>query len=275
MFRKIMIALMLLMVGLFAVACSAPAAEEAAVSDAPAAEVSVEEEEAAEEAEMMEEESESEEMMEDSSDEEMAEMEEMAEEDHSDDEMAEEMSEDSDMEMAAATYMVNVSDSSIRWEGSKPVGGAHFGAVAISEGSLMVEDGALTGGSIVIDMTSITNEDLSGGMADRLVGHLKSEDFFGIDTFPTAVLNILSSTPAGDNLFDVVGEMTIKDVTVPVEFVAEATETDGMITATADITLDRTDFGITYNSGSFFEGLGDNLINDEMLIGVELTASVS
>ena len=49
-------------------------------------------------------------------------------------------------------------------------------------------DGVLTGGSFVVDMNSITTTDLEGGSADKLEGHLKSDDFFGVQSHPKATL---------------------------------------------------------------------------------------
>jgi len=50
-------------------------------------------------------------------------------------------------------------------------------------------DGAqLTGGSFEVDMTSINAADLTGEYKAKLEGHLKSDDFFGIETFPVSNL---------------------------------------------------------------------------------------
>ncbi|MEM7799383.1 MAG: YceI family protein [Chloroflexota bacterium] len=302
MFRKLTWLLLLLSLGAFAVACGspAPAVEEAAISEEtvvePAAEVVAETaEEAAEEvvvAEEVEEEmAESEEMEEahsDDSDAEMAEShdDDMAEEEMASEEMAsEEMEAEEEMaageseemtEMAdgnSGVYAVSIADSSVRWEGSKPVGSPHFGTVNISEGTLELADGALVSGMIVLDMTSITNEDLGGNMASRLVGHLNSEDFFNTAAHPTAMIEITGAELVSENLYNVSGNLTIKDITQPIEFTAEAAEAEGTLSATADIIFDRTLFDITYNSGSFFSDLGDDLINDEVGIEVSLVAA--
>ncbi len=171
------------------------------------------------------------------------------------------------------TYVVDTAVSTIGWLGDKIVGNAHNGTIDLSEGTLVAADGALVSGSFVIDMTSIVNENLSGNDASRLIEHLMAEDFFDADSYPTATLDILSTEFLGNDQYAVTGKLTIKDTTNPIEFVAEAVEENGVVTASADVVFDRTLYDITYKSGSVFSGLGDGAINDEVQITVELVAS--
>ena len=171
------------------------------------------------------------------------------------------------------TYVVDTSASTVGWLGDKIIGEAHNGTVEISEGTLVVEDGALVSGSFVIDMTTITNENLSGNDAARLVEHLMAEDLFGVDRYPTATLEILSTESLGNDQVAVTGDLTIKEITNPIEFVAEAVNENGVITASADVVFDRTLYNVIYKSGSIFSGLGDGAINDEVQITVELVAT--
>ncbi|MCP4361232.1 MAG: YceI family protein [Chloroflexi bacterium] len=172
-------------------------------------------------------------------------------------------------------YVVNTAVSTIGWFGDKIVGAAHNGTIEISEGSLIVENGALVSGSIVVDMTTMVNENLSGNDAARLVEHLKAEDFFGVDAYPTATLDILSAEPLGNDQYAVTGDLIIKAITNPIEFVAEVVEENGVITASANTVFDRTSYDISYKSTSIFSGLGDGAINDEVQITVTLVASNS
>ncbi|MFK7802745.1 MAG: YceI family protein [Anaerolineae bacterium] len=227
--------------------------------------------------------------------EEMGEMEEMAEESHdndsdesmeeahSDAEMAdEEMEEkaDSDEAMAEdemaegesmeAVYVINSADSEVLWKGAKAVGDFHTGTIDVADGSLTVTDGSLVSGSFVLDMTSIVSND---GANARLVSHLKDADFFGVDVHPTAMLIITSAELIEGDQYNVQADLTIKDITNPIEFVATATEADGQLTAVADIVFDRAQFDVQYGSGTFFSGLGNDLINDEVEITVSLVAA--
>jgi polyisoprenoid-binding protein YceI len=71
---------------------------------------------------------------------------------------------------------------------------------------------------------------------------------------------------ASGNDFDVKADITIKDITKAIAF----TVTINGNTATSDIKIDRTEFNIRYGSGSFFDGLGDNMIYDEFNLVVNL-----
>ena len=188
-------------------------------------------------------------------------------------EMAEEtMSEDmmAEAESMEAAYAVNIVDSTVSWKGSKAVGDYHTGTINLAEGSLTIADGALVSGSFVLDMTTIASND---GANARLASHLKADDFFGVETHPTATLVINSAEALGGDQYAVQGDLTIKNITNPIEFTATATEADGQVTATADIVFDRAIYDVQYGSGSFFSDLGNDLINDEVEITVELVAT--
>ena len=83
----------------------------------------------------------------------------------------------------------------IEWKGSKITTDSHEGTIAISEGSLQFNGATLTSGSITVDMNTIVCTDLSGKYADKLVGHLKSDDFFGVAEHPKASLVFTSAVP--------------------------------------------------------------------------------
>ena len=164
---------------------------------------------------------------------------------------------------------VNTTESTIAWT-AKKVTGKHNGTITIKEGHLDINDGFLTGGSFVIDMTSITVTDLQGGGKAKLEGHLKSDDFFGVETFPTATLVITEAKAKGDGNYDIKADLTIKGITNPIEFSA-IVKTDGnLIKATADIKVDRTLYNIRYGSDKFFNDLGDSMIYDEFELAVRL-----
>ena len=55
-------------------------------------------------------------------------------------------------------------------------------------------------------------KDQDGGRASDLVGHLTTDDFFGIDSFPTAPFEIVTATTD-----KVTGKLTVKGVTVDEE----------------------------------------------------------
>lgn len=170
--------------------------------------------------------------------------------------------------VSAQTFTFDTSKSELKWTGKK-VGGAHDGKIELKQGQLVLDNNRVSSGIFVIDMTTITNDDLSGNMQTQLVNHLKSDDFFSVETFPTATLELKSSTPLQNGKATIKGDLTIKGITHPIEF--EGTKTGN--TFTGEITVDRSKYNVRYGSGSFFQNLGDNLIYDNFTLEVKLLTS--
>lgn len=172
----------------------------------------------------------------------------------------------------AQNATVDPNASNIGWTGYK-VTGKHTGNVKVKSGSLIYNNGNLTGGSFVIDMTSITCTDLQGEYAGKLVGHLKSADFFGVDAHPTSELVLTRVMPQDSKgNYKFIGNLTIKETTREVKFFGNVSEANGTVTATGKITVDRSEYNVKYGSGSFFDGLGDKTIYDEFDLDVKLVA---
>jgi polyisoprenoid-binding protein YceI len=167
---------------------------------------------------------------------------------------------------------VDPSTSKIEWTGRK-VTGKHHGTVDIKDGSLQIKEGILLGGSFSIDMTSIKVLDLQGESAGKLERHLKSDDFFAIETFPLAKLVITEVNQKSEGIFHVKGNLTIKGSTHPVSFNSTITPVGKKYQATADITVDRSLYNVKYGSGKFFENLGDKTIYDEFDLKISLVTN--
>lgn len=170
-----------------------------------------------------------------------------------------------------ATYKVNVADSKVAWTGEK-IAGTHTGTINVSQGALEFDGDKLTGGSFVIDMNSIVDTDLQGEYKEKLEGHLKSDDFFGVASYPTSQFKITSVKPAGKNKYDITGDITIKGITQKITFPAVIEVNGKMVTATSTITVDRSKFNVKYGSKSFFDDIGDKVIYDEFKLDVTLVA---
>ncbi|MGB5363590.1 MAG: YceI family protein [Aureibaculum sp.] len=156
------------------------------------------------------------------------------------------------------TKEVKIEKSKVTWKGYK-VTGSHEGTIAIQSGTLKFEADVLVGGEFVIDMTSITNADLQGEYKDKLEGHLKSDDFFGVEKFPTATLVFKNVEVAGKNSYKVTGDLTIKGKTNPVTFDFSVYGSK----ANATLKIDRSKYDVKYGSSSFFDNLKDKVIYDE------------
>ncbi|WP_346321087.1 YceI family protein [Chitinophaga sp. YIM B06452] len=174
---------------------------------------------------------------------------------------------------AYAVYQVDNQQSKLTWT-AKKVTGSHAGAIAVSAGQLDIDKNVLKGGSFTLDTRSITVTDITNAdMNGKLVGHLKSDDFFSVEKHPTATFVITSATAKGGGNYDVTGNLTIKGITNPVSFPATVTVAGGQATAKATVTVDRTKFDIKYRSKNFFENLGDKAIYDDFTLDVTLVAS--
>ena len=115
-------------------------------------------------------------------------------------------------------------------------------------------------------MTSIKSDE----KLDRLEGHLRSDDFFGVEKNPVSKLVITGSTPFDKGSATLKGNLTIKGITNPVEFKATMQKTDEGTRFFANIVIDRSKYDIRYGSGSFFDNLGDKTIYDEFKLKVNL-----
>lgn len=173
------------------------------------------------------------------------------------------------------TYTVDTKESSIQWYGGNVVGKTHEGGLTFAKGTLNVSGNSLTGGSFDVDMNSMTCTDLSGGMADKLIGHLKSDDFFSVGSFPTSSLVIKKVGKGENGAAQVTASLTIKGKTEEVVFPAVMTMDGENLLATAELTFDRAKFDVRYGSGSFFDDLGDKAIKDEIKISVKIKATKS
>ncbi|MFP2996845.1 YceI family protein [Spongiivirga sp. MCCC 1A20706] len=160
---------------------------------------------------------------------------------------------------------VNTNTSTVTWKGYK-VTGSHTGEITIKSGDLIFDNEVLTGGNFIIDMTTINVTDLEGEYKGKLEGHLKSDDFFGVSTFPTASLIFTKVKPSGKNAYKVTGDITIKGKTEKISFNLSVYGNK----ATVAMKIDRTKFDVRYGSTSFFDGLKDKAIYDEFDLVADL-----
>ena len=173
----------------------------------------------------------------------------------------------------AVNFKVNPSKSELTWLGKK-VTGEHTGNIALKEGYIALDGTKLVGGKFVADLTSITCTDLTDkSYNEKLIGHLKSEDFFGVEKNPTATFVVTKVAPKTAGVYDVTGDLTIKGITKPATFPVTVKTTGTGAEATGKLVVDRSKYDIKYNSKSFFENLGDKAIYDDFTIDVKIVAA--
>lgn len=171
--------------------------------------------------------------------------------------------------VVAKNYVLNTLESTIEWQG-EGVGHGHKGNLSINKGKFIIENDAVTQGTLEIDMTSLTVSSIPTEAEEngKLVDHLTTGDFFNVAKFPTATLTITDGT----DMNNIKANLTIKEVTDEVTFALSSAEENGVITLTSSLKVDRTKFGVIYSSGNFFEDLGDHLIDDEFTLNVTLVS---
>lgn len=179
-----------------------------------------------------------------------------------------------------AVYQINATESVVNWTGKKSiVESSHTGTISISEGALTVDGGVVAAGNFTIDMKSIVCTDITDAeMNAKLVGHLTSADFFDVDSFPTSTFAItsVSKNTKEDSLtynYIVAGNLTIKGIDKNIEFPANVTIENGVLSANATFSIDRTQWDVKYGSGSLFSDLGDKAISDAIEYNVILKAN--
>ena len=158
----------------------------------------------------------------------------------------------------------------IKWVGRK-VGGSHEGTIELSETNLEMTDSFVTG-SFTIDMNSIACTDIDDAESNAdLVGHLKADDFFGVEANPTAMFVITKSEKSerGEDVYKITGDLTIKGITNPINFPARITEEEGGLRVKADFAFDRTTYGIKYKSKSILGDVAGKFIYDDVELSID------
>jgi polyisoprenoid-binding protein YceI len=168
------------------------------------------------------------------------------------------------------SFEIDTQKSKVFWTGKK-VTGEHTGYLSIGNGNVVVDNNKVVSANLNLDLNTIECTDLSGEWKDKLVGHLKSEDFFSVEKFPNAIFTITDVKSEGEKK-TVVGDLTIKGITHEISFPADINVKGEELTANGTALIDRTLWDIKYNSGKFFASLGDKAIYDEFEIKFELKA---
>ena len=166
-------------------------------------------------------------------------------------------------------YVVDLTASSVGWKGSFVSGAkSHTGTITLKSGEGKFENGTITSGLFVFDMSSIKDNDGSA----QLETHLKSDDFFNVEMYPESKFELASLAPtAAADTFTATGKLTIRDVTKEISFpVVIVVENQNSLKATGVISFNRADFNVKYGSSSFFTGLGDKVIADKIELSLNL-----
>ena len=171
-------------------------------------------------------------------------------------------------------YTIDTKESVLTWKGSMvfDFDKGDVGYVYISKGELMIEKDSLVGGTVVIDMNTIEYGDKE--KKNTPVKHLKSPDYFDVEKFPISTFAItkVESVNVRSKTIKVTGNLTIKGITNPVTFPAKMEVKDGIVRANGKIVIDRTQWGIRYRSGKFYDIAADEIVSDDMEFYMNIVA---
>jgi polyisoprenoid-binding protein YceI len=183
------------------------------------------------------------------------------------------------IQLPSGRFEIDQAASIVEWMGSN-LFNHHLGTVKLGSGSVQIKDGQLAGGRLSIDMTSLQCTDIPDpALNARLIAHLKNDDFFSVDKYPRADLDITgitfrSSVRPDESNYQVAGNFTLRGVTKPIDFPAVvARKPDGSFTAQGVLDIDRTLWGVNYGSAKFFGRLGQHLVNDDVHLHLKVVTN--
>ena len=169
------------------------------------------------------------------------------------------------------TYSLLINDSELSWIGTELSTKTHTGTIDFTDGTIVVDSDNTISGNVKINMSTINVTDLQGRSKEMLERHLRSSDFFEVESYSEAKFSFISkSFDKLSNQISFVGDLTIKDITNPISFNATLLETSPFLKAKAVLSFDRSKYNVRFRSGNFFENLGDKLILDEIDVNIRL-----
>ena len=175
------------------------------------------------------------------------------------------------LSLSSGDYVMYNDNSSIKWTGRELSTKSHYGSLQMKNGSLTVNTDGTINGIIKIDMTTIDCEDLQGRSKASLERHLRSDDFFSVESHPIATLTFKSEGGIGaGNKLAFNGDLEIKGISHPISFESELKSVDPKVSALVDMTFDRSKYNVRFRSGTFFQNLGDKLRYDDIEISVDI-----
>lgn len=184
----------------------------------------------------------------------------------------------------SATYKVDTEGDEVMWEGfTTYTPKSHYGTIQVEQGQLKVEEGKIVGGKFTIDMNSIHSVDLADDeeMYQKLVGHLKSPDFFAVDSFPKAKFEVTMVQKASEDdttgaSHHISGNLTMRGVTKNITIPAMVSMQDNAIElSTPEFVIDRSKWNVRFRSTSFSEFADvakDKAIDDNIKLQINLEA---
>ncbi|MES2373336.1 MAG: YceI family protein [Bacteroidota bacterium] len=166
------------------------------------------------------------------------------------------------------TYQLDTKKSKVLWNTGKIMGG-HNGYFLFNSGILQYSSAGMpVSGVFNMDMNSIRSTDNPEEVnRQKTDANLRKTEFFASDQYPAAVMNVKKITRIGSSTtFKVGGELTIKGITNPIEFIATIITKDNAVYITANVDISRQLWNIDSkpqaNSLDLLSGIKEKLVPD-------------
>jgi len=156
---------------------------------------------------------------------------------------------------------LNIKKSNVSWTGKAAFNAyALTGSLQVKAGKLTIENDSVKALEVSIDMKSLhhKNKDLKK--------HLRGKDFFEVKKYPTAMFTLTKPVSIKDGKAMLNGTMNIKTTNreekIPVAIFIQNKE----VKISFSTQLDRTKYGVKFNSPSFFKKMKENAIADKFIL---------
>jgi polyisoprenoid-binding protein YceI len=171
------------------------------------------------------------------------------------------------------TFTLLIKDSYIGWKVDYAIGTkGHEGKFKLISGTVLVKNGIIESGSFVIDINSIQVTDIQSAEGRKdLEDHLKNDDFFSTNTYPTGSFTVLNTTKPANNEASVTGNLVLKGISNTIRFPIGIIQQAKQLKIKSTFAINRTSWGINYQSGSIFGEMKDGIISDQVLITLDFT----
>ncbi|MEM6317423.1 MAG: YceI family protein [Bacteroidota bacterium] len=168
-------------------------------------------------------------------------------------------------QLTAQIWQYQPAISQVQWTGKAAFDSYSLsGTLQLKTAELTMDAGEIAKGRFVFDMKTIDGE------IKALTKHLKSKDFFEVKKYKEAVFDLttISEDDKGQKMAE--GQLTVKGKTQTIRFPITLSQQENQIAIKGAAQVNRTAYGITYNSPSFFEKLQDKAIADEFTLNFDL-----
>ncbi|MFK7774831.1 MAG: YceI family protein [Saprospiraceae bacterium] len=149
------------------------------------------------------------------------------------------------------------------------------GKIYLEKATISVENKQVVNANIVIEMDSMTVDNIPEDGAKELVDHLKTADFFDIKKYPTSKFELTKSELIKDEYdYKFTGNLTILGVSKSISFKSNINISENEVSIKSEkFIINRADWGMTYNAKGTAGVPLDYLISDDVGFQIDVVIS--